>query len=321
MIEEIIELRGIGLLHDSLPNGPLTLSKAVAIYSDNGRGKSTLACLLRSLSNNDCDEVRARQTLRAGVEPRAELLIGGEKHTLSEGSWDKTFDGVRVFDDDFVEKNVSLGRLIALVHLEHLLEFAVGGETAEPAEDVAEALDDYREGVNARLRMLGADFEIGRFELEDRGGAPRVDYTLRLMGSEVPLAAEPTSLSFPTTLSPSDRRLLALAFFFSSLDGDPDVPGNTVVFDDPTSSLDKRRKTRVGDAIAGFVGRVQVVVLSHDADFVRMLRDRGLDSVLWLRRSGAYCVIEDCDIDAVCAMDYAEHLEEPDNFRSGGHPM
>ena len=128
------------------------------------------------------------------------------------------------------------------------------------------------------------------------------------MGSEVPLvAAEPTSPSFPTTLSPSDRRLLALAFFFSSLDGDPDLPGHTLVFDDPACGLDKRRKTRVVDAVMGFAGRVQIVVLSHDADFVRMLRDRGLDSVLQLRRSGVYCVIEDCDIDAVCAMDYVEH--------------
>ena len=44
MIEEIIKIRGIGLLHDSLPNGPQVLSKAVAIYSDSGRGKSTFSC-------------------------------------------------------------------------------------------------------------------------------------------------------------------------------------------------------------------------------------------------------------------------------------
>ena len=98
------------------------------------------------------------------------------------------------------------------------------------------------------------------------------------MGTEVPLvAAESTSPSFSTTLSPGDRRLLALAFFFSSLDGDPDLPGDTVVFDDPASGLDKRRKTSVVDAVMGFVGRAQVIVLSHDAEFIRMLRDRGFD--------------------------------------------
>ena len=43
MIEEIIKLKGIGMLHDSLPNGPLALSQAVAIYAENGRGKSTFS--------------------------------------------------------------------------------------------------------------------------------------------------------------------------------------------------------------------------------------------------------------------------------------
>lgn len=325
MIEEIIKIRGIGLLHDSLSNGPQALSKAVAIYSDSGRGKSTFSCLLRSLSDNDCDEVQARQTLRAEVEPYAELLIGDEKRTLSQGSWDKTYQGVRVFDDGFIEKNVSLGSLIALTHLEHLLKVALGKEATqliEDAEEAADALDEFRDGVNSRLRALGADFEIARLELRDAEGTPRAAYTLRLMGSEVPLvAAESTSPSFSATLSPGDRRLLALAFFFSGLDGDADLPGDTVVFDDPASGLDKRRKTRVVDAVMGFAGRAQVIVLSHDADFIRMLRDRGFDSVLQFRRSSEYCRIEDCDIDAVCAMDYVEHVEEDDNWRSGGHPM
>jgi wobble nucleotide-excising tRNase len=322
VIDEIIKLRGIGLLHDSLPNGPQALSKAVAIYSDSGRGKSTFSALLRSLSDNDCQAVLARQTLRAEVEPYAEVLIGDATHTLSHGSWDKTYEGVRVFDDDFVEKNVSLGSLVALKHLEHLLVFALGEDMGRPTEVIEDVLEEFRDGVNSRLRQLGADFEFATFERSGAEGTPRVKYTLRLMGSEVPLVgAEPGSPSFSTALSPGDRRLLALALFFCNLDGDPDLPGDTLVFDDPASGLDKRRTTRVADAVMGFAGRAQVVVLSRDAEFIRMLRDRGFDSVLQFRRSGAYCAIEDCDIDAVCATDYVEHHEELDDWRSGGHPM
>jgi ABC-type uncharacterized transport system ATPase subunit len=141
------------------------------------------------------------------------------------------------------------------------------------------------------------------------------------MGSEVPLvAAEPTLPSFSTTLSPADRRLLALAYFFSDLDGAPELAHGTVVFDDPARGFDKRRKTRVVEAIIGFIGRVQIVVLSHDADFIKMLRDEGFDQVLQLHRSGVFCVFEECDIDAVCAMDYADRFEEPENYQSGGHP-
>jgi wobble nucleotide-excising tRNase len=260
--------------------------------------------------------------LRAEAEPHAELVIGGEKHTLSQGSWDKTYQGVRVFDDAFVEKYVCLGSLVAVTHLQHLLQLALGKEADQPIEDAQEVLDEYRDGVNARLRTFGADFELARLELRDAGATPRAHYTLRLMGSEVPLAAaESTSPSISTTLSPGDRRLLALAFLLSSLEGDTDLPGDTVVFDEPASGLDKRHQTRLVDEVMAFVGRVQVIVLSHDAEFVRMLRNRGFDTVLQFRRSGVYCVIEDCDIDAVCAMDYTENNVEPEGYQSGGHPM
>ena len=126
MIEEIIKLKGIGMLHDAVPDGGLALSQAVAIYAENGRGKSTFSHLLRSLSDNDCTAVSARRSLRQEDEPSAEILIDGAKHTLSHGSWDQPYDGLRLFDDHFVEENVSVGSLVGARHLERLLAYALG---------------------------------------------------------------------------------------------------------------------------------------------------------------------------------------------------
>jgi hypothetical protein len=320
VIEKINKLEGIGMLHDSVPNGDLALSRAVAIYAENGRGKSTFSQLLRSLSDNDCTEVHARRALRQEGGPYAGLLIGGVEHTLSQGSWDRTYAGLHLFDDRFVEDNVCVGSLIGVKHLEHLFAFALGSGTSEPAEDIVDTLDDCRHGVNSRLRDFMADFELATLERIDPG-APRADYTLRLMGNEVPLvAAEPTSPSFSTTLSPGDRRLLALALFFYALDRDRDLRGKTVVLDDPACALDRRRKTRLAEAIMGFVGRAQIIVLSHDAEFISMMRERGFDQVLELRRAGVYCAFEDCDIDAILVADYTDRLVETDNFMTGGHP-
>jgi wobble nucleotide-excising tRNase len=157
VIEKIIKLRGIGLLHDSLPSGALLLSKTAAIYSDNGRGKSTFSCLLRSLPGDDCDEVCARQTLGAGVRPHAEILIEGTKHTLSEGSWDKTHSRIRVFDDDFVERNVCSGMRIEPKHRENLLEFALGGEAASlkaEIDDLARQISEQNETIRTAKAVL-----------------------------------------------------------------------------------------------------------------------------------------------------------------------
>jgi wobble nucleotide-excising tRNase len=314
VIEEIIKLKGIGMLHDAVPDGGLALSKAVAIYAENGRGKSTFSHLLRSLSDNDCTAVSARRALRQDDEPYAEILIDGAKHTLSHGSWDQPYEGLHLFDDRFVEEHVSVGSLIGARHLERLLAYALGAEAAQTADDIAAALDDCRDGVNARLREFLAEFELATLERNDAGTAPRADFTLRLMGTEVPLvAADPGAPSF-STLSPAARRLLALALFFWALDDDHELSGKTVLLDDPARGLDRRRKTRLAEAVAGFVGRVQVVVLSHDAEFIRMLRALGFDQVLQFRRSGVYCVVEDCDIDAILAEDYSDSPPTPGEF-------
>ena len=47
MLERIEQIQGVGLLHDA--NGkPFKWQKATLIYADNGRGKSTVASVLRS---------------------------------------------------------------------------------------------------------------------------------------------------------------------------------------------------------------------------------------------------------------------------------
>ncbi len=322
MIEKISKLQGIGMLHDSVPkDGDLPLSKAVAIYAENGRGKSTFSRLLRSLTDNDCTEVRARQALRQDDEPSAELVIDGAQHTLSQGSWDQTYDRMHVFDDRFVEETVSVGSLIGVKHLERLLAHALENGTAETAEDIADALEDCRYGVNSRLREMGADFELARLERSDAGETPRADYALRLMGHEVPLVtSEPTSPSFSTTLGPGDRRMLGLALFFYGLDGDVGIIGKTVVLDDPAVGLDRRRKTKLAEEIMGYVGRVQLIVLSHDAEFIKMMQERGFEQVLQLQRVGVYCGFTECDIDEILAKDYTERFIEPENYQTGGHP-
>ena len=307
MLEQIIQVEGVGLFEKALPDGPLALRKAVAVYADNGRGKSTLSCLIRSLRDNDCDELHARRTLGAEAEQRAELLIDGEKHTLSGGSWDRTDPSVHVFDDDFVEDNVSLGRVIAVMHVQELLGLMLGGQSAAPDEVVAELLEEWRDAVNARLRTFGADFEIATLLRVPGEEPPRLDYTFRLLGAQFPLAVADSSPSYPTTLGHGDRRLLALAIYLAGLDMDAGLPGLTLVLDEPASGFDGRRTTRVVEAVAELVARgAQVIVLSHRAALVHKLRSHGFDQVLQLRRVGLYGVIEDCDIDAVCAMDYTD---------------
>lgn len=126
VLERIEEIQGIGLLHNV--NGKkLSLHKATLIYSDNGRGKSTLACLMRSASSGDGQLIADRRTIDGTLAPKVVCQFGsGHKVTFTDGKWTEHRPEILVFDVDFIEKNVHSGGTVSAGHRKHLLEFALG---------------------------------------------------------------------------------------------------------------------------------------------------------------------------------------------------
>ena len=96
--------------------------------------------------------------------------------------------------------------------------------------------------------------------------------------------------SFRNTLSSGDRNTLALAFFFASLEQDPDLANTIVVIDDPMTSLDEHRTLRTREEILAMAARVQqVIVLSHSKPFLCNLweqADRNASTALRINRVG-----------------------------------
>jgi wobble nucleotide-excising tRNase len=134
------------------------------------------------------------------------------------------------------------------------------------------------------------------------------------LGSRADIATEH---SFATTLSEADKRTLAFAFFIARLKADANLANKLVVLDDPVSSLDRNRRHESIRLIADLAGECrQLLVLSHDAYFVRELRERLADlkptpispRILTIKRvSQGYSAFAQCDIDDVCSSDYYRH--------------
>ena len=151
--------------------------------------------------------------------------------------------------------------------------------TAQQALDThrATVFPNWQTAINTYLARLGAGFTIVRIQSQPTGGRPSCVYCLLINGHEVPVAggATTTNHTFKTTLSAGDRNTLALAFFLTSLDQDPQRATRIVVLDDPMSSLDKHRRLQTIFEIRNLLPSVaQVIVLSHDEFFLFEVYDR-----------------------------------------------
>ncbi|MGA2547964.1 MAG: AAA family ATPase [Rectinemataceae bacterium] len=134
-------------------------------------------------------------------------------------------------------------------------------------------LENFQSGINAYLQKFGAGFEIIEAKEEYPAGQVCLDYQLKINNVAVavsPPKGNPHAPCFKTCLSSGDKSGLAFAFFLARLDADTQLKDKVVVFDDPTTSLDSNRQTRTCQNIVNLVSHAkQVIVLSHDANFLR----------------------------------------------------
>lgn len=142
-------------------------------------------------------------------------------------------------------------------------------------DDTASLIGEYQEDMNQYLRDFGAGFEIARVKESHVGGKPNLEYRIVINGEHVdvrpPAGASPTP-SFRSTLSSGDRSTLAFSFFLAALRRDPRLSDKVVVLDDPISSLDSNRRACTRYQIGRLAREArQVVVLSHDPYFLRMI--------------------------------------------------
>jgi len=199
-------------------------------------------------------------------------------------------------------------------------------------EQMAALLKAYQGTINTLLRDFGADFTIDALGPTYIGsGEPRADYQLFIRNKPVPLGCRqggPPAPSFGTVLSESDKRALALAFFIARLKADPQVQSKTIVVDDPVCSFDMGRKRMTIRRLAELAAICeQLVILSHDAFFVRDMRDflgspeGGLlaPRLVALKRKGIGAAFGDCDIDEICAGKYRNSYRLVADFVAGAN--
>lgn len=149
MIDKMIQIRGIGLLHDAIPNA-IPLRQQTVIYGDNATGKTTFTAIIRSLCSNDPSSINERRTIGGQYDPSVELLVSSKLHKFESQAWNAGCINILVFDEQFVDENVYSGSAIDAEHRKHLHQFALGAKGVSLAKHVDE-LDNQIRVINQQL--------------------------------------------------------------------------------------------------------------------------------------------------------------------------
>ncbi len=161
----------------------------------------------------------------------------------------------------------------------YLEEKTAKAQTEADRTNARNALDTYRKSVfpsyetaiNDYLRKFGAGFRLAKVSAATTRAGSACTYSVAIGNASIAVNSNAAAgaPSFRSTLSAGDRNALALAFFFASLDRDPNLASKVVVIDDPINSLDEHRHLTTVQEIGRLPARVeQLIVLSHSKRFL-----------------------------------------------------
>jgi wobble nucleotide-excising tRNase len=151
----------------------------------------------------------------------------------------------------------------------------------------------YQQAINRYLTRFNAGFHLDSVTAANTRGGPACTYNVVINDIAVAVAGgdpRPGDHSFRNIMSAGDRNALALAFFFASLEQDPNLASKIVIIDDPVSSLDDHRSLTTVQEIRRLATRVaQVIILSHSKPFLCRIWEgagRGIRAALHVLRDG-----------------------------------
>lgn len=165
MINRLQLLRNIGQFDSVDAAANIPLARLTVVYSENGRGKTTLAAVLRSLATGDPLPIAERRRLAAQNPPQAvlECTGGPPPAVFQNNAWNRTLPDLVVFDDIFIDENVHSGLAVDAHHRQNLHELILGAQAVTLSQQL-QALVAQIETHNTALRA-----KAGAIPVADRG--------------------------------------------------------------------------------------------------------------------------------------------------------
>src|SRR5258708_18159458 len=128
MLRKFVSIKNVGRFQNYGASVDTEVRKYTLFFAENGRGKTTLCAILRSLQCGDPAYVIGRTTLGGTDAPGINILTGEGNITFSGGHWSATVPDIHIFDTTFIAENVFSGDSVDIDHKRSLYRVIVGKE-------------------------------------------------------------------------------------------------------------------------------------------------------------------------------------------------
>ena len=220
MLKKFVTIKNVSRFKNFSARGDIELKRLSLLFAENGRGKTTLCAVLRSLQSGVGAHVIGRTTLGSTDAPEIRILSDGRTFSFGSGAWNSTLPDIAIFDATFVSENVFSGDLVGIGHKRNLYRVIVGRDGVTLAKEI-ETLDEASRAkatdIREKTALIQAFFPRG-MALEALLGLEKyADIDDRIRAKESELVAVRQAEQIRTRATPSTLTMLALPANFVEL--------------------------------------------------------------------------------------------------------
>lgn len=156
MLNRLQLFRNVGQFDLVAAAATITLGRMTLVYAENGRGKTTLSAILRSLATGDPLPIAERRRLGAADPPHIVIDCGGgpPPAMFQNNVWNRTVPNMTIFDDTFIDENICSGLVVDPDHRQRLHDLILGAQGVTLSRALQQIVDQIEER-NRSLRMKG----------------------------------------------------------------------------------------------------------------------------------------------------------------------
>jgi wobble nucleotide-excising tRNase len=147
-------IRNIGQFESVTAGAHLDLKRLALIYAENGRGKTTIAAILRALRSGGSTTIEERKRLGAAHPPHVviDLDLPQTQAIYQNRTWSHLLPDLIIYDDVFVDDNVYSGLTVEAGHRQNLNEVILGSSGVSLNKNLQQLVESI-EAHNRALRV------------------------------------------------------------------------------------------------------------------------------------------------------------------------